>query len=405
MSAQYQYINAKGRAKSAIPEYLDLLAQRYGTPLLVFDSDIVRQQYRALKNALPDVTPYYAIKALPYAPALDTLNREGASFDIASCGEIEMADRLGITARQCIHTHPVKKPGEVRKALKWGCSQFVFDNSHELSKLSCFRDKMKLLLRVGFSNPDSKVNLSYKFGCAVEDALPLLEQARTLGLQVNGLSFHVGSQVTDPFWYVTAVRTCAEIWKQALSRKLADLEVLDIGGGFPIDYLAPVTGIDEFCRPVRKALNEFPEATFISEPGRFLVAPAMYSVSSVTGIARREGRPWYYLDDGLYGSFSGQLFDKVEYPLAISISRLLQPREPSVLTGPTCDSIDIISDGISLPPLEEGDLVIAGTMGAYSWAHATEFNHIPRTRIVVVNNVQALSLTGTDNQFGIAADQ
>ena len=121
----------------------------------------------------------------------------------------------------------------------------------------------------------------------------------------------------------------------------------------------------------------------IAEPGRFISAPAAIAVSTVMGKAKRDGRWWYYLDDGLYGSYSGQLFDHAKYPVAA----LRQDGEvfESVLAGPTCDSIDVIDDAIRLPELEVGDLVVGRMMGAYTWASATDFNFFKRAKVVVMN--------------------
>jgi ornithine decarboxylase len=106
-------------------------------------------------------------------------------------------------------------------------------------------------------------------------------------------------------------------------------------------------------------------------------------VAAVVGRAQREGRWWYYLDDGLYGLFSGQLFDHALYPIEALAAR--GPRHPSVLAGPTCDSIDVIREDIPLPGLKLGDLVAGRMMGAYTSATATDFNFVPRARIIAVN--------------------
>jgi ornithine decarboxylase len=121
----------------------------------------------------------------------------------------------------------------------------------------------------------------------------------------------------------------------------------------------------------------------IAEPGRFIAAPAAIAVSTVMGKAKRDGRWWYYLDDGLYGSYSGQLFDHAKYPVAAlrDGGELFE----SVLAGPTCDSIDVIDDNIALPELEVGDLVVGRMMGAYTWASATDFNFFKRAKVVVMN--------------------
>lgn len=142
--------------------------------------------------------------------------------------------------------------------------------------------------------------------------------------------------------------------------------------------------IESFCRPIRAELARLPaHVRVIAEPGRFIAAPSAIAISSVMGKARRDGRWWYYLDDGLYGSYSGQLFDHAKYP--VSALRTEGERHPSVLAGPTCDSIDVIDDNILLPELEVGDLIVGRMMGAYTWASATDFNFFKRARVVVMN--------------------
>jgi ornithine decarboxylase len=146
-----------------------------------------------------------------------------------------------------------------------------------------------------------------------------------------------------------------------------------------------VLPIEEFCAPIRAALAALPEGTrVIAEPGRFICGPAGTVVTTVMGRAWREGRWWYYLDDGLYGSFSGQLYDHARYPIEL-LGPAEGPRFHSVLAGPTCDSIDVVAEDIELPELHAGDRLVGRQMGAYTAASATDFNFFPRARIVVVN--------------------
>jgi ornithine decarboxylase len=162
------------------------------------------------------------------------------------------------------------------------------------------------------------------------------------------------------------------------------LDTLDIGGGFPIDYATPVQDIARFCAPLRAALARLPRRVrVIAEPGRYIAGPAAIGVASVMGRAQREGHWWYYLDDGLYGSYSGALFDHARYP--VEPLRDDAERLPAVLAGPTCDSIDVIAENLMLPKLKTGDLLVGRAMGAYTWASATDFNFFPRATVVAVN--------------------
>ncbi len=369
---------------SRAPDLRALVAQ-HGSPLLLIDCDVVRRQYRALSEALPNVAFYYALKPLPNAAVVAELRDLGANFDLATTGEIKLVKAAGIAPERCIHSHPIKSDADIRAALRFGVRTFVADNPDEIRKFVPHRRRAELLLRVSFRNPSAVVDLSRKFGCEPTAVRRLLELARSLGVRVRGLSFHVGSQVADPAKYVEAIGACAEIIDAAHKSSLAELDLLDIGGGFPISYRSEVPPIAQFCRSIRKALKRLPRRVdVIAEPGRFIAGPCGTAVATVVGRAQREGRWWYYLDDGLYGSYSGQLYDHASYP--IEVLDRDGPLHPSVLAGPTCDSIDVVREDYPLPELQLGDLVVGRMMGAYTSASATDFNFIPRAKVVAIHS-------------------
>jgi ornithine decarboxylase len=217
------------------------------------------------------------------------------------------------------------------------------------------------------------------------DALALMRLARSLSVSVEGLSFHVGSQCQSPAAHVAAIGACRELMVDAERAWLPRLHVLDIGGGFPVAYMSDVPDIETFCAPIRDALSTLPaHVRVISEPGRYLAAPAAHSVSSVVGKAERGDSVWYYLDDGVYGSYSGQIYDGARYPLTV-LTQNRGPSRLSYLAGPTCDSIDMLAEAILLPELEISDLVVGHRMGAYTSASASEFNSLPKARVLVLN--------------------
>jgi ornithine decarboxylase len=371
------------------PDAVRQLVARYGSPLLIVDAERVRRQYRQLAAALPGVDLHYALKPLPQAGVIDTLSRLGAYFDLATNGEIELVRRLGIEPRRCIHTHPIKRDSDIRTAQSFGVELFVVDNPDEVRKFVKLKSRARLLIRIAFRSPDAVCDLSRKFGCDPDAAPALLELARELGIRVEGFSFHVGSQASGSAMQVRAVEVCRDLMARAAEAGHR-LGILDIGGGFPVEYLEPVIAIEEFCAPIRRALEGLPShVRVIAEPGRYIVAPAAVAVASVMGRALRDGSWWYYLDDGLYGSYSGQLFDHAHYP----IEALVPPgvRYPSVLAGPTCDSIDVIAEHIDLPKLDVGDLVLGRAMGAYTWATATEFNFFPKPTVLALDRGRRLA--------------
>ena len=367
------------------PDTIDALLARFGSPLFVIDCDSLRRQYHALAAALPGVDLHYALKPLPDPTVVQVLAREGSWFDLATNGEVDLVRDAGIPASRCIHTHPIKRDSDIRHALDYGVTTFVVDNPEEIEKFAAYRERVRLLLRVSFRNPQAIIDLSRKFGCDADAAIGLIGLAKKNGLRIVGLSFHVGSQVGKPDKYVEAIDTCGRLIAEARAGGAAALEVLDIGGGFAIDYLEPVQPIDDFCAAIRAALARLPAGVrIIAEPGRFICGPAVINVSTVMGRAKREGRWWYYLDDGIYGTFSGQQYDKMRFPVE-PLRGADRPREACVISGPTCDSLDVIAEDMPMPVLEIGERLLARQIGAYTMSTATDFNFFPRATVIAVN--------------------
>lgn len=365
---------------------LEELVAKHDTPFMVLDLSEVDYQYKSLQAALPNVKLFYALKSLSHPELLKRLKKLDGYFDLATIGEVELVESLGIPGDRCIHTHPIKKDKEIKRALEFGCNRFVVDNMAELKKFVPYAGQVEIICRVSFRSQQAVVDLSRKFGCVLEELPLLVEFAQEHGITVVGLSFHVGSQSITPMTHVNAVRSSIAAMKVM---KQVDWKFLDIGGGFPVSYQEDVLPIQDFCAPIVEALAELPEHIEVfAEPGRFISAPSMIEVISVVGKAKRGAKNWYYMDDGVYGGFSGQMFDHAIYPLAP-----LKPFDPtgeffpSVLAGPTCDSIDVIAEDIELPELEVGDILVGKQMGSYTIASATEFNYYPKPKVVVVEDI------------------
>ena len=369
--------------------YYAKLVQEHGSPLLVMDADAVRRQYLSLKQALPAVGLYYAIKSLPHPAILRLLAGMGSGFDLASSGEIELVRGLDINACRTIHTHPIKRDSDIRDGMRFGCTTFVVDNTDELLKFLPYRHRVGLFLRISFRSQSAVVDLSKKFGCSLKEADDLLALAAKLGIPVKGLCFHVGSQCADARQQVDAIHACNTLIRRHQDTGAAPISTLDIGGGFPIAYDGGHVDIHAYCAPMRKALAALPpHVNVIAEPGRFISGPSMVCITTVIGKALRNGVYWYYLDDGVYGSFSGQMYDHTRYPLETFSDD--DRRFTSVLAGPTCDSIDLIAEDVQLPELQLGDLVAGHMMGVYTAAFATTFNLLKKANVVVLNQGAAI---------------
>jgi ornithine decarboxylase len=355
------------------------------TPVMLLSRGELAANYRALKAALPRAGIHYAVKPNNHPVVLEQVRREGGSFDVCSAGEINDVRKTAIAPEQLIHSHPIKSIAEFDYAVGAGVDTFVVDNAEEVRKLARYTDrKLKVLVRFRINtNTQAVVNLQYKFGCLPEEVLSLARAVRELGHDFYGLCFHVGSQCLLADNHVAAIQTAHELI-HALDMDGFFPRLLDIGGGFPVHYAEPVPEIDEFCRPINHALETHirPDIKVVAEPGRFISATPVTLVTTVVGKAIRDGKIWYYLDDGLYSTFSGIVFDHCQYPV---VTLREGSEKLSVLAGPTCDSFDVMYDGLMIPEHEVGDRIVFLATGAYCAVSGSNFNALRRPEYVVVD--------------------
>ncbi|MCX6339598.1 MAG: type III PLP-dependent enzyme [Candidatus Aureabacteria bacterium] len=360
------------------------LARRHGTPLMAIRRSALRAQIGRFRRALPRVEPFYAIKANPHPEILATLVASGAGFDVASRVEMEAALDAGAAPDRIIFANTIKDAVAIRAAARRGVRLMTFDSEYELDKIAEGAPGTRVIVRIKVSNVGSIVELSLKFGADPADAVQLLIKAHKLGLKPAGVSFHVGSQCMHLGNYVDALEMAAIIVRDSRLKQLP-LEIVDIGGGFPIPHFDNDEDVfDKMASVIAREIDRLFDRSIriIAEPGRFIVGPAATLVMSVMGKAIRENKHWYYLDDGVYGTLNGLIFDHAKYQFKVLKSGR---RQLSTLAGPTCDSLDIIARGEDLPELEIGDIVYVNNIGAYSSASATDFNGFSRAKIVMVH--------------------
>ncbi|MET0734562.1 MAG: type III PLP-dependent enzyme [Microbacterium sp.] len=359
----------------------------HGTPVLLLDPERVRRQYRRLRAALPFVRFHYAVKALSHDTVIAALAEAGCGFDVATAQELDLVERHGVAPERVIHTHPIKKAGEIADAITAGVRTFVVDNEVELAKFAGAAPGVTVLIRLAYRSPHAKSDLSSKFGVGPFEAERLVVRALELGVRVAGFSFHVGSQLDDPDRFAAAITDTVALIDDLERRLRVRFGVLDIGGGFPVSYDEPAATIEEIARRIRPVLEPHADRfDIIAEPGRIMVAESMTLVTSVVGIAERGDGRWYYLDDGVYGSYSNVLAEDV-HPLVFAERDLRGDGDAhrwATVAGPTCDSTDVIARELMLPDLVVGDLLASPAMGAYTAVTATRFNGRPYTPIAVV---------------------
>jgi ornithine decarboxylase len=314
---------------------------------------------------------------------LQLLAELGTGFDCASLTEIKLVLGLGVDPSRIIYAQPCKTTSYLRYTERQGVKQMTFDNTEELYKIQRFFREAELYLRIITDDSTSQCRLSQKFGATLDSATELLELAKSLGLNVVGVSFHVGSGASDPSVFTKAVQDARQVFDLAETFGF-NMHTLDVGGGFSHDTFEVMAGV------LSQALdNYFPSnIRIIAEPGRYYVEHAFYLACHV--IARRTindtalGKTSYmlYLNDGVYGNFSSIIFDHQE-PVAKVLKAEALPSANGenyeyTLWGPTCDGIDTISireQSTYFPELlDVGDWLYFAAMGAYTKCSTTKFN-------------------------------
>ena len=368
------------------------LARKHGTPIVVVDHKVLRENYARFRKYLPRVQVYYAVKANSDPAIVQTFYDAGASFDVASMAEFlnvhEKIKHLPAKQRQdyiwdrIIYANPIKAI-ETLERLDPYKPLVTYDNYEEVIKIARHAPHSGLVLRLSVPNTGSMVELSSKFGALPGEAVDLISFAHNNNLEVEGLSFHVGSQCTNPANYSQALHLTAGIFAEAKSRGY-NLKLLDIGGGFPAHYDNAIPPFRRLAKTINAELDRlFPEPIeILAEPGRFLVATAATAVSQIIGKAFRGGKLCYYVNDGVYHTYSGVIFDHCQYRVR---SFKKGPTQICSVFGPTCDALDTITLAAQLPDMEMGDLVYSENIGAYSHASSTSFNGFPPAKVVHVN--------------------
>lgn len=366
-------------------EETEALAQEYGTPLLVLSLEQIEKNYRLLRTHLPRVKVFYAIKANPHRRILKLMRDLGSNFDVASDGEIMELSSLGVDGSRMIYANPMKTVNGLRACRNAGVGKMTFDSAGEIDKMARECPGATVLLRIRIDNSSAHVDLNKKFGAAREQALELLLKARDAGLDAAGIAFHVGSQTTSADPYLYALDIAREIFEEAAAAGM-QLRIMDIGGGFPIPEPKVRFNLQEMLNQINARLDEdFPGVEIWAEPGRFICGTAVNLITSVIGVTERGGQPWYFLDEGLYGTFSGVLFDQWDFKL---ISFKEGEQVAATFAGPSCDSLDIMFRGKMTVRQEEGDLILVPICGAYTSASATTFNGFSKANFVVWEDVK-----------------
>ena len=375
----------------------DFLAERRregrdNGPCLVVDLDVVRDNYLGFARALPDTRVFYAVKANPAPEVLSLLASLGSCFDTASVVEIEQALAAGASADRISYGNTIKKERDVARAFEMGIRLFAVDSEAEVEKIARAAPGSKVFCRILCDGSGAEWPLSRKFGCAPEMATAVLEHAHRLGLNAYGISFHVGSQQTDPRKWDGALESAATIFRD-LAERGVNLQMVNLGGGFPTKYLKNVPAVKSYGNAIFRALskhfgNRIPET--IIEPGRGMVGNAGMIEAEVVLISKKSESDtemrWVYLDIGKFNGLAETMDEMIRYPIRTPADG--GPVVPCVIAGPTCDSVDVLYEKqpYDLPiSLEIGAKVLIEGTGAYTTTYsAVGFNGFPPLETFVI---------------------
>lgn len=374
----------KGAAGLNFDEVADYIAENsFERPTLVISRDRVAAQYDALSAGLGRAQIHYALKANPAPEIIRLLVKKGSGFDAASRQEIELCLSQGVDTSKVSFGNTIKRGKDIAFAHSVGVTLFAADCEPELEKIAAHAPGARVYIRVIVENSLADWPLTRKFGCA-DTLLPsLLDHAKSLGLVPYGLSFHVGSQTRKAEYWHPVLDQVAPLWHAARAAG-HDLQLLNLGGGFPAFYGETVEAPRSYAANVMKAV----EARFghvphiMAEPGRGLVAEAGHIAAEVMLVSRKSHeaeRRWVYLDIGRFSGLAETEGEAIRY-------EFVTPHDggavgPCVLAGPSCDSADILYEKqtVDLPlALRDGDKIMIRNCGAYTTTYSSVgFNGFP----------------------------
>jgi len=351
------------------------------TPFLLIDRDIVKEKLSIIGKKIKNSRVFYAIKALPDPAVVSLINNANWGFEIASEGELRILKDLSVEPERIISSNPVKSISFIKEAYSYGVRLFAFDSETEIEKMAIYAPESKLYIRLSVPNEGSDWPLSKKFGVEPDRALKLLVMARERRLQPAGITFHVGSQCKNIYSWATALDKAVDLWRKA-EKKGLKLNLLNIGGGYPIRYTQDVVDIGSIEEKINQILKEkFPQDLEIHlEPGRAVVGDAGIFVTTVIGKARRGDENWLYIDAGVFNGLMESI-GGIRYTYVVG-SRARKKRW--ILAGPSCDSFDVIDRNVVLPEPSVGDHLLILSAGAYTISYASEFNGFPIPETILI---------------------
>lgn len=384
-----------GALRAASPVFVDqaaayIAANLFDKPTLVISRDRVSAQYDALHAGLGAAHIHYAVKANPAPELIRMLVKKGSGFDAASRQEIELCLSQGARPENISFGNTIKRASDIAFAASAGVTLFAADSEAELDKIARHAPGARVYIRLIVENSQADWPLSRKFGCGASMLPSLLDHAVAVGLQPYGLSFHVGSQTREAAHWNPVLDQVAPLWHAARAAG-HDLQLLNIGGGFPAFYGQTVQAPRAYAAAVMASVKErFGDvAEVMAEPGRGMVAEAGHIVAEVMLVSKKSEddlHRWVYLDIGRFSGLAETEGEAIRYQFVTRHDGT--ETGPCVLAGPSCDSADILYEKrpVQLPlALRDGDRIVIRNCGAYTSSYSSVgFNGFPPLDVIVL---------------------
>ena len=378
-----------------------LIDAKIATPCLVLDREQIAKNYRNFCHKMDEIDIFYAVKANPHPDILSLLAAKGAYFDCASFQEITLVLAAGGRPSNICFGSTLKKATDIADAYKVGVRYFTFDAREELQKIADHAPGSNVCCRIltNDSGTGAQWPLSRKFGCDENMAVDLMSEAGELGLIASGISFHVGSQQTEPTAWHAPIAQVSRIFRQLTDIGIA-LDTINLGGGFPTTFgNNAVPDISIYATVIKAALNiHFRDKVprVIAEPGRALVGDAGVIVSEVVLVSQKssnDAQRWVYLDVGRFHGLAETEGEAIRYRLTVP-ERQDSASTPAIIAGPTCDSVDTMYERnpVEMPiDLKAGDIVLVHDTGAYTATYSSVgFNGLSPLRVCLVEDINQM---------------
>lgn len=406
-------INEKGHLTIGGVDTVEL-AQKYGTPLVVYDVEQIRNQIRAFKKVFEKEKVAYAVsyasKAFACIAMYQVANEEGAYTDVVSAGELYTALKANFPTERISFHGNNKSLFEIEMAVKNHVGKIIIDNFHEIKLLDkVLREqdaKINVMLRItpGISahthEYDQTGQVDSKFGFDLESGQADLALEQVLAnsrMNMVGIHAHIGSQIFELNGFEMAAKKLMEVAENWRSQYGYTAKVINVGGGFGIKYTAednplkPEEFVQAIVETIKKEAKEaaFPVPEIDIEPGRSIVGPAGYNLYTTGSRKVVLGyRPYVTVDGGMGDNIRPALYG-AKYETVLATDPKAPLTEHVRIAGKYCESGDILAEDQALPATKSGSLLAMLDTGAYGYSMASNYNRNPRPAVVFVENCKA----------------